>query len=99
MRLTTVFVILLASSIFLTLAFVYSPKEDQATINEISHDSSRVVTPKKNLPERKLVAFVDANPYMQRVLSDYNDFIERAIFRGLAPGRQWLLSETHLLFS
>ncbi|MBL7870871.1 MAG: beta-lactamase family protein [Cyclobacteriaceae bacterium] len=99
MRLTTVFVILLASSVILTLAFVYSPKEDWATINEIPHDSLIVITPPKNLPEPKLVASDDPNPYMQKVLLDYDDFIGRAVLKGIAPGAAVaIIRDTSIVF-
>lgn len=102
MKFKVVLLILLASSIILTLAFVYSPKEDQETISEIPDDSLNVealVVPAENLPEPKLVAFDDPNPYMQQVLSDYNDFIERAIKKGIAPGAAVaIIRDTSIVF-
>ncbi len=101
-RIKTVVLILLASSFILTLAFVYSPKEDQATVREKPGDSLNVETlivPTENLPEPKLIAFNDPNPYMQSVLSDYNDFIERAISRGVAPGAAVaIIRDTSIVF-
>ena len=101
-KIKTVFLILLASSVILTLAFVYSPTEDQATTNEWPEDSLKAelnVSTKKIFPEPKLVAFDDPNPYMQRVLSDYNDFIERAILKGIAPGAAVaIIRDTSIVF-
>ncbi len=101
-KIKTVLLILLTSSIILTLAFVYSPKEDQVTVNEKPGDSLKVesfVSQKENLPEPKLVAFDDPNPYVQRVLSDYNDFIENAIKKGIAPGAAVaIIRDTSIVF-
>jgi beta-lactamase class C len=101
-KIKTVFLILLASSVILTLAFVYSPTEDQATTNEWPEDSLKAelnVSAKKIFPEPKLVAFDDPNPYMQRVLSDYNDFIEHAILKGIAPGAAVaIIRDTSIVF-
>ncbi len=102
MRFKAVLIILLTSSIILTVAFVYSPKEDQVVVSETPKDTlnaETLVVPKENLPEPKLVAFDDPNPYVQRVLSDYNDFIERAISKGIAPGAAVaIIRDTSIVF-
>ena len=81
---------------------MYSPKEDQVVVRETPKDSlsaETLVVPKENLPEPKLVAFDDPNPYVQRVLSDYNDFIERAISKGIAPGAAVaIIRDTSIVF-
>jgi beta-lactamase class C len=96
------YLLLFAVLIIFTLAFVYSPTEDQVTVNEKPEDSLKVesaVASTETLPESKLVAYDDPNPYMQRVLSDYNYFIEHAIAKGIAPGAAVaIIRDTSIVF-
>ena len=83
------------------VAFVYSAKENKPipalTNGSLSIDSTN--TEKKNSPERILGAMADSNPYMQMVIADYDEFIERAIKKGIAPGAAVaIIRDTSIVF-
>ncbi len=64
------------------LAFVYSPEplKQDSKLTE-SKEVEPVV-----LVEKDISAIVDPNPYTQKVLSQYEEFIKRAIRAGTSPG-------------
>jgi len=83
------------------VAFVYSAKENKpiaaTRIDSLSIDSAN--TAKLNSPERILSAFADPNPYMQLVIVDYTEFIDRAIKKGIAPGAAVaIIRDTSIVF-
>jgi beta-lactamase class C len=73
------------------LAFVYSPDpsrqgqkqepEQKIAEGEITKISEPVI-----VPERDVIPITDPNPYTQKVLAQYEAFIERAIRAGTSPG-------------
>jgi len=62
------------------LAFVYSPTSNKSL--EVNPELTNPIPP----PIRDVTAIADPNPYTQKVLTDYEAFIERAIRAGSAPG-------------
>jgi len=67
------------------LAFVYSanaPKKELELIPETEKIAPIAVV----VPEKDVTAIADPNPYVQKVLSQYEEFIERAIRAGTSPG-------------
>jgi beta-lactamase class C len=64
------------------LAFVYSPEPTKQDLKlTVAKEAEPVV-----LVEKDISAVVDPNPYTQKVLSQYEEFIERAIRAGTSPG-------------
>ncbi len=66
------------------LAFVYSadaPKKESELIPK-----TETVTPVVVAPEKDVTAIEDPNPHVQKVLSQYEEFIKRAIRAGTSPG-------------
>ena len=64
------------------LAFVYSPEPPKQNLKLIVAKEAEPVV----LVEKDISAVVDPNPYTQKVLSQYEEFIERAIRAGTSPG-------------
>jgi beta-lactamase class C len=69
----------LVAAIVALLLLSPSPKEVPVTKEE-------VITSVQPIKEIPVTAVTDPNPYTQKVLSDYESFIENAIKRGIAPG-------------
>ncbi len=70
----------------LLLAFVYSPTptppKKETQLLESANAPIKPVPP----PEKDITATVDPNPFTQKVLSKYEEFVERAIRAGSSPG-------------
>ncbi|MEY4931081.1 MAG: hypothetical protein RI909_1805, partial [Bacteroidota bacterium] len=66
------------------LAFVYSA--DAPNKESELKPKTEVIAPAVVAPERDVTAIEDPNPYVQKVLSQYEEFIERAIRAGTSPG-------------
>jgi len=64
------------------LAFVYSPEPPKQDLKLAETKKAEPVV----LVEKDISAVVDPNPYTQKVLSQYEEFIQRAIDAGIAPG-------------
>lgn len=64
------------------LAFVYSPRAPKQDLKLSEAKETEPVV----LVEKDISAVVDPNPYTQKVLSQYEEFIQRAIRAGTSPG-------------
>jgi len=64
----------------LLLAFVHSPDASNKP-REVSSELTKPIP-----PIRDVTAFADPNPFTQKLLSEYEVFIERAIRAGASPG-------------
>jgi len=84
------------------VAFVYFAKEEIPIASTRVIDSLAVDSTKNlnlNLKEGNLAAFADPNPHMQKVVLDYEEFIERAIKKGIAPGAAVaIIRDTSIVF-
>lgn len=84
------------------VAFVYFAKEEIPIASTRVIDSLAVDSTKKlnlNLKEGNLAALADPNPHMQKVVLDYEEFIERAIKKGIAPGAAVaIIRDTSIVF-
>ena len=99
----TVYGILIGIILILLVAFVYSPREDEAVVlSSPLSDSTNLASvqfSEVGHPEKELVAFPDPNPYIQQVVADYGYFIEQAVKKGMAPGAAVaIVRDTSIIF-
>lgn len=82
MRLSKPIYIIFGFLLALLLAFVYSPGPQKKEVNqEVVQDIKPPM-----VPEKDVVAYRDPNPHTQKLLSQYEAFIEHAIRAGSSPG-------------
>lgn len=67
------------------LAFVYSANAPKKEL-ELIPETEKIAPIAAVVPEKDVMAIADPNPYVQKVLSQYEEFIERAIRAGTSPG-------------
>lgn len=98
----TVYGVLFVVLLILLVAFVYSPHEDETivrrpnTVDTLHIDSHQ---PTNTLPVKEISAYPDPNPYMQQVVSSYENFIRQAIKGGTAPGAAVaIVRDTSIIF-
>ncbi len=79
MRLAKPIYIAIGFFLALLLAYIYSADQENT-------EPSPIQVQIEPLPEKNLTAVPDPNPYTQKLLSQYEGFIERAIRSGSSPG-------------
>lgn len=67
------------------LAFVYSANAPKKEL-ELIPETEKIAPIAAVVPEKDVTAIADPNPYVQKVLLQYEEFIERAIRAGTSPG-------------
>lgn len=82
MRLVKPVYIVCGLLLFVGLAFVYSPETPKQDLKLTEAKEADPVI----LIEKDISAVVDPNPFTQKVLSQYEEFIQRAIRAGTSPG-------------
>src|SRR5688572_29065837 len=80
MKLSKPFYFVFGFMFALLLAFVHSPDASNKP-REVSSELTKPIAPIKDVK-----AFADPNPFTQKLLAEYEVFIERAIRAGASPG-------------